>query len=90
LRAPYLHNGSVPTMRDLLDAPEARPKSFYKGNDVIDQKNLGFVASVASEGGRRFEHFDTSAPGNGKQGHNYGTQLQAAEKDAIVEYMKTF
>jgi hypothetical protein len=90
LRAPYLHNGSVPTLRDLLDAPDARPKSFYKGNDVLDQVRLGYVTSAASEGKRRFERFETSLPGNGNQGHNYGTQLQSHEKDALVEYLKTF
>jgi hypothetical protein len=90
LRAPYLHNGSVPNMRDLLDAPGARPKSFYKGNDVFDQQKLGFVANLAGDGKRRFEQFDTSLPGNGNQGHDYGTQLQDAEKDALVEYLKTF
>ena len=47
LRGPFLHNGSVPTLRDLLDAPEMRPKVFYRGYDVFDQKNVGFVSDVA-------------------------------------------
>jgi hypothetical protein len=37
LRAPYLHNGSVPSLRDLMEPPENRPQSFYRGNDVFDQ-----------------------------------------------------
>ena len=90
LRAPYLHNGSVPTLRDLLERGEARPKSFYKGNDVIDQERLGFMSRVAVQSGRQFERFDTTLPGNGNQGHEYGSQLSDSEKDAIVEYMKTF
>ena len=44
LRAPYLHNGSVPTVRDLLEPPACRPKVFYRGYDVLDPENLGFVA----------------------------------------------
>jgi hypothetical protein len=44
LRGPYLHNGSVPTVRALLEPPECRPRSFYRGYDLLDQKNLGFVA----------------------------------------------
>jgi len=44
LRAPYLHNGSVPTVRALLEPPQCRPRSFYRGYDLLDQKNLGFVA----------------------------------------------
>ena len=43
LRAPYLHNGSVPTLRDLLNAPAERPTSFYRGYDVYDYINGGFI-----------------------------------------------
>lgn len=42
LRAPYLHNGSVPTLWDLLQPPEARPAVFYRGYDVYDPVNVGF------------------------------------------------
>jgi hypothetical protein len=89
-RAPYLHNGSVPTLRDLLDDPERRPVTFYRGYDVFDQRNVGFISDVAEERGREFSRFDTSIPGNGNGGHVYGTKLADAEKAAIVEYMKTF
>ena len=44
LRAPYLHNGSVPTLRALM-FPDARPAVFYRGYDVYDWENVGFVAS---------------------------------------------
>lgn len=44
LRGPYLHNGSVPTVRALLEPPACRPRSFYRGYDVLDRNNLGFVA----------------------------------------------
>jgi len=44
LRGPYLHNGSVPTIRVLLEPPEARPVTFYRGYDVLDRKYLGFVS----------------------------------------------
>jgi mono/diheme cytochrome c family protein len=89
-RAPYLHNGSVPTMRDLLEPPQNRPVRFYRGYDVYDQKRLGFVSNVAADKGGRYFLYDTSLPGNGNQGHLFGTQLSPEEKDAIVEYMKTF
>jgi mono/diheme cytochrome c family protein len=45
LRAPYLHNGSVPTLWDLLQPPEKRPVAFYRGYDVYDTEKLGFVSS---------------------------------------------
>ena len=88
LRAPYLHNGSVPTLRDLLETPDKRPKQFYRGYDVFDQKNVGFISNIPAEGNRQFFHFDTSLPGNSNSGHVYGTNLSAEDKDAIVEYMK--
>ena len=93
LRAPYLHNGSVPTLRDLLEPSWRRPKAFYRGNDLYDPVKVGFVSGVAIENGRRYFRYDTSLPSNGNQGHEgraYGTQLEPAEKEALVEYLKTF
>jgi mono/diheme cytochrome c family protein len=89
-RAPYLHNGSIPTLRDLLEPPERRPAAFYRGYDVYDQARLGFVTDVPEESGRRFFRYDTTIPGNGNGGHVYGTALTDDDKRAIVEYLKTF
>ena len=77
LRAPYLHNGSVPTLRDLLEAAGMRrPKTFYRGYDVYDQQEGG-VRFDRRRGRRARSYFlyDTSLPGNGNGGHLYGTQL---------------
>ncbi len=93
LRAPYLHNGSVPTLRDLLEPARERPVEFYRGYDVYDPVNVGFVSSVPREGRRQYFPFDTRLPGNGNQGHEgpaYGTDLPPAEKDALLEFLKTF
>ena len=93
LRAPYLHNGSVPTLRDLLEPSDKRPKTFYRGYDVYDQKKVGFVGDVSEEKGRKYFLYDTAEPGNSNQGHEgkrYGTELPAADKDALIEYLKTF
>ncbi len=89
LRAPFLHNGSVPTLRDLLSPASERPKQFFKGYDVYDQKNLGFVSTAQAANGRRFFAFDTTQPGNSNSGHEYGTTLSAGDKDALLEYLKT-
>jgi hypothetical protein len=89
-RAPYLHNGSVPTLRDLLNAPEQRPTSFFRGYDVFDRARVGFVTDVAEEDGRRFFRYDTAIPGNSNAGHLYGVSLSDEDKQAIVEYLKTF
>ena len=93
LRAPYLHNGSVPTLRDLLEPSPLRPDVFYRGNDVYDATRGGFVADIPEQNGRRFFEYDTSKPGNSNAGHEgarYGTELSAEDKDALVEYLKTF
>jgi len=90
LRGPYLHNGSVPTLRDLLNPPAQRPAMFYRGNDVFDAVGVGFVSNTAESGGRRFTPYDTALPGNRNVGHEYGTTLSDADKAAIVEYLKTF
>lgn len=92
LRAPYLHNGSVPTLRALLEPAERRPSIFFIGYDVYDYTNVGFVAEgrAAAAAGWRFE---TAARGNSNRGHEgeaYGTELSAEEKDALLEYLKTF
>jgi hypothetical protein len=88
LRSPYLHNGSVPTLRDLLEVPLKRPQAFYRGYDVFEQKNVGFVSNVASEGNKQYFKFDTTLPGNSNSGHLYGIDLSSEEKEALVEYMK--
>ena len=89
-RAPYLHNGSVPTLRDLLEPAERRPVAFFRGYDVYDRVRVGFVADVAEERGRRYFRYDTSIPGNSNAGHLYGVSLPDEDKQAVVEYLKTF
>lgn len=88
LRAPYLHNGSVPTLRDLLEPPSRRPVEFLRGYDVYDQVKGGFV-TAGSDAARVGTLHDTRLRGNGNGGHLYGTELPDADKDALVEYLKT-
>jgi mono/diheme cytochrome c family protein len=88
LRAPYLHNGSVPNLRELLEAPEKRSVVFFRGYDVVDPVNIGFVVSgpQAEQTGFRL---DTRERGNGNQGHLYGVSLPDEDKAALIEYLKT-
>ncbi len=98
LRAPYLHNGSVPTLRDLLNPPEERPVAFERGGDTLDPEDGGFQAPVCDPEVYYGIHycFDTrqnnGGPdrGNRNIGHLYGTDLAADEKEALLEYLKTF
>ena len=88
LKAPYLHNGSVPTLRDLLEPAANRPKVFWRGYDVYDQSKVGFV-SDSPEAKRVGTRLDTASKGGGNHGHEFGTALSIEEKDALVEYLKT-
>jgi hypothetical protein len=88
LRAPYLHNGSVPSLEELLAPPAGRRVTFYRGYDVYDPVRVGFISDgdAASRAGTKY---DTLQPGNGNGGHLYGTQLSSEEKQALIEYLKT-
>lgn len=88
LRGPYLHNGSVPTISDLLKPPEERPKLFYRGYDVLDPEELGFV-STGNDAARNGFLYDTQIAGNSNQGHLWGTTLSPEQKRALLEYLKT-
>ena len=93
LRAPYLHNGSVPSLRDLLEPAARRPAVFWRGYDVFDPVKVGFVSDQPESGSRKFFRFDTTQPGNGNSGHEgraYGTELSTDDKAALVEFLKTF
>jgi len=97
-RSPYLHNGSVPTLRDLLepsvchaDSP-CRPAKWYRGGDILDTAKVGYRSDGYGYDVKDLFVYDTSVLGNSNSGHEgkaYGTELPAADKDAIVEYMKT-
>lgn len=88
LLAPYLHNGSVPTLDDLLQPPERRPAVFWRGYDVLDVERVGFVASGAAAERAAFR-FDTRLRGNGNAGHRYGTDLDPLARAALIAYLKT-
>jgi hypothetical protein len=89
LTAPYLHNGAVANLRELLTRPEARRVTFYRGCDLYDQANMGFVSDRVEASCPSNFLFDTKLPGNGRLGHAYGTDLTDAQKDQLIEYLKT-
>jgi hypothetical protein len=91
MRAPYLHNGSVPTLEDLFKPASKRPTEFYRGYDVYDRESVGFIHKGPEAMGAGF-HYKTSIQGNGNGGHEgqkYGTELSSPEQKALVEYLKT-
>ncbi|HKP23809.1 MAG TPA: di-heme-cytochrome C peroxidase [Dongiaceae bacterium] len=90
---PYLHNGSVPTLYDLLLPPEQRPKSFFVGSREYDLKDLGFVTKPSAENSFQFNVFGDDGKlidGNWNTGHDYGNAtILEPERRAILEYLKS-
>ena len=91
LNGPYLHNGSVPTLRDLLEPPPQRPAAFVRGLDVLDARNGGFVAPACDPREQPPEGFcfDTRLVGNSNEGHLYGTALPQSDKSDLLAYLLT-
>lgn len=97
MTAPYLHNGSVPTMRQLL-TPAERPQRFRLGGHRLDYRALGVAGAVNAEGlydypagyapWSQSQIIDTRLPGFSNRGHADGADLSEAEKSALIEYLK--
>ncbi len=87
--APYLHNGSVPTLAQLLTPAAQRVASFPVGPNY-DQTNIG-LAATQTQFNYTFQATgcDDLNSGNSNCGHEYGTTLSAANKKALLEYLKT-
>ncbi len=86
--APYLHNGSVPTIDDLLNSSQ-RPV-FWKrtfDNADYDPAKLGWRYTT-EQSKTDTETYDTTLPGYGNGGHTFGDVLSAAEREAVLEYLK--
>jgi hypothetical protein len=81
-RSPYLHNGSVRTMQELLTPPGERAKTFHRGSRKYEATQMGYTDDGAYV-------FDTTTTGNANTGHDYGTHLSNAEKGELIEYLKT-
>ena len=81
---PYFHNGSVPTIYEVL-SPADRRDVFWTGSNQLDLDRLGYDSDEAQG---RFR-FDTSLPGNSNAGHDYGSVLSHDGRMAIIEYLKT-
>jgi mono/diheme cytochrome c family protein len=93
-RAPYLHNGSAPTLWDLLLPEDQRSQQpFYTGHGVYDTEKLGFRRDVPEVDGRPSFLYDPTLRGNSNKGHSgerYGTELSDDDKRALIEYLKGY
>lgn len=83
--APYLHNGSVPSLYDLLLPPNERTNGFQLGDRAYDPRRVGYVLTTAEP----IFTYDAASTGGSNGGHEYGTELSDEERWALVEYLKT-
>lgn len=88
--APYLHNGSIPNLYQLL-FPSQRDSKFCVGSQEFDPKNIGFKFKPSKSGkcGKNSTLFDTTLTGNWNTGHNYAKDLDDDERMDLLEYLKT-
>jgi len=96
--APYLHNGSVPTLEALLDSTK-RPQFWtrnFASSSAIDQAAVGWQFTALDHGQAEEESingkskiYDTRLIGYGNGGHQFGDDLEAADRSALLEYLKT-
>lgn len=92
--APYLHNGSVPTLWHLLH-PESRPKVWRRTHIAPDTERIGFQVEelervpnrLSAEERRRY--FDTRGRGKSSSGHDYPATLSSEDRSDLLEYLKT-
>ena len=83
---PYLHNGSVPTIYELLSPVEERRSVFWTGGRSLDTERLGYESAEMAG----LFRFDTSLAGNGNGGHLFpAAGLTHEERMAIIEYLKS-
>jgi processive rubber oxygenase RoxA-like protein len=96
---PFLHNGSVPNLYQLLLPAEKRDKTFYVGSREFDPKNIGY-STAKFDGGFEFrtDQPNDPHPGNSNAGHEFrntpgkgviGRELTDDERWALIEYLKT-
>jgi mono/diheme cytochrome c family protein len=97
--APYLHNGSVPTLYHVLNS-KSRPRIFRRSyrtdKEDYDTANVGWRVQVLERGvdGKMSGHeqrriYDTTQPGRGNGGHTFGDDLTEEQRRAVIEYLKT-
>jgi mono/diheme cytochrome c family protein len=95
--APYLHNGSVPTLYHLLH-PAERPARFQVGGHRLDFARLGVALEEGEGGVWRYpagyrpwsapEEYDTADRGHSNRGHMFAADLPEEDRRAVLEFVK--
>lgn len=92
LRAPYLHNGSVLTLAELINLKKRRDV-FYRGRNTYDPVDVGYRSPAAADAETYFK-FDSAVRGNSNKGHDYPWAYDDPRRNpddlaALLEYLKT-
>ena len=82
--APYLHNGSILTLWEVIVPKDRKPK-FCVGTALYDSKLGGYMNDCNG----RHSELDTTKAGNHNSGHTYGQDLKESQSWALLEYLKT-
>lgn len=85
--APYLHNGSIPNLDELLKRPAERSNATFRvGSREFDPVKVGFKTDSGEE-------FNPNLPGNTNGGHDYhhsdGRSFSETERKQLIEYLKS-
>ncbi len=93
--APYFHNGSVPTVWQVLN-PDKRPTVWKRTENGYDPTLMGLEVETLDDlpesltnPAQRRTYFDTRAKGKSANGHDFPARLSEHEKRAVLEYLKT-
>lgn len=95
--APYLHNGSVASLRQMLTPEAERAPFICVGNPEFDAEDVGFVSALEPDNSCAADRYgstllDTSKFGNSNKGHSrriQGVELSDADRDALLEFLKS-
>jgi hypothetical protein len=98
MTAPYLHNGSVPTLWHFMH-PESRPARFMVGGHRLDYTRMGLAGDLDAQGVYRDQSeyqpwsapdlYDTATPGRSNKGHDSPfDRMSEDEKTDLLEYLK--
>jgi mono/diheme cytochrome c family protein len=96
--APYFHNGSVPTLHDVLDStgrPTVFTRSFRTNREDFDTVRVGWKVTrlrpedVRPQDAAERRLYDTRRPGRSNGGHTFGDSFTESERRAVIEYLKT-
>lgn len=87
--APYFHNGSVPTLQDVLFS-QGRPEMWMRisGTNEYDHNKMGLKYTIPENDASKYT-YNTNLRGYGNEGHYFADHLSEEERGYLLEFLKT-